>query len=296
MNQRTARRYGMSRAGIAGCVLMFALCTPSLTPAHLLPPNLSLYGPFTAGSVRCLRIIGTQTQRCFTRVLALQRDCTDHELAGQTCDTAQRDTQIAAAKQTAQDTVAATCLGGQLTELSFSSLEEAQADVARACGDQADAVMSMAYPPAVAAAPGAVHASTAECMAQTAAASHTLLRVSVRWRSRAFDRLATHFIVPSKKIALMARVDADIGAAVDALAAHVGDMCPLFNTVYGQNPLTFLTKLASRGDCIVSGAYVQSVVICPTPVCGNGIKETGEQCDDGNQVDNDACSNGCSLR
>ena len=31
---------------------------------------------------------------------------------------------------------------------------------------------------------------------------------------------------------------------------------------------------------------------CPS-VCGNGILETGEQCDDGNDVNNDTCSNQC---
>jgi len=31
-----------------------------------------------------------------------------------------------------------------------------------------------------------------------------------------------------------------------------------------------------------------------TPCCGNGIKEGGEQCDDGNQVDNDGCKNNCT--
>ena len=31
------------------------------------------------------------------------------------------------------------------------------------------------------------------------------------------------------------------------------------------------------------------------PVCGNGIVETGEQCDDGNDIDHDSCSNACTL-
>ncbi len=33
--------------------------------------------------------------------------------------------------------------------------------------------------------------------------------------------------------------------------------------------------------------------ITPTPVCGNGIPEFGEQCDDGNLIDDDCCSNAC---
>jgi len=33
----------------------------------------------------------------------------------------------------------------------------------------------------------------------------------------------------------------------------------------------------------------------PAPVCGNGIVESGEECDDGNQVDNDGCSNSCKI-
>jgi len=33
---------------------------------------------------------------------------------------------------------------------------------------------------------------------------------------------------------------------------------------------------------------------CPTTVCGNGILETGEQCDDGNTVNSDGCSSVCA--
>jgi len=32
-----------------------------------------------------------------------------------------------------------------------------------------------------------------------------------------------------------------------------------------------------------------------TPCCGNGVKETGEQCDDGNEVDGDSCKNNCTA-
>lgn len=33
---------------------------------------------------------------------------------------------------------------------------------------------------------------------------------------------------------------------------------------------------------------------CDEPICGNGIVETGELCDDGNKVDSDECANDCT--
>ena len=40
--------------------------------------------------------------------------------------------------------------------------------------------------------------------------------------------------------------------------------------------------------------HLHSVV--PTPTCGNGLRETGESCDDGNRGDHDFCSNLCAMR
>jgi cysteine-rich repeat protein len=34
---------------------------------------------------------------------------------------------------------------------------------------------------------------------------------------------------------------------------------------------------------------------CPTPVCGNGATELGEECDDGNLVDDDGCDTDCTI-
>ena len=33
----------------------------------------------------------------------------------------------------------------------------------------------------------------------------------------------------------------------------------------------------------------------PLPICGNSIVELGEECDDGNEVDDDGCTNACTL-
>lgn len=45
--------------------------------------------------------------------------------------------------------------------------------------------------------------------------------------------------------------------------------------------------------------YTEQLANCPggapTPVCGNGIVESGEQCDDGNLVSGDGCSSTCDI-
>ena len=45
-------------------------------------------------------------------------------------------------------------------------------------------------------------------------------------------------------------------------------------------------------------AQAPTVSACekPSPVCGNKIVESGEQCDDGNKNDNDTCSNKCQKQ
>lgn len=53
--------------------------------------------------------------------------------------------------------------------------------------------------------------------------------------------------------------------------------------------------MAIDGDgCCPPGANATTDDDC-APVCGNGILEPGEPCDDGNEIDTDACHNDCSF-
>ncbi len=48
-------------------------------------------------------------------------------------------------------------------------------------------------------------------------------------------------------------------------------------------------------DCTPEGIWACDTQECPAAVCGDGIVGGGEQCDDGNLVDDDECSNTCLL-
>lgn len=54
-----------------------------------------------------------------------------------------------------------------------------------------------------------------------------------------------------------------------------------------------ITSPANNDGCCPSGANANNDNDC-TPVCRNGVVEAGEQCDDGNNVDTDACKNNCT--
>ena len=67
-----------------------------------------------------------------------------------------------------------------------------------------------------------------------------------------------------------------------ALSNTVGNICTSFSCFGGTG----------RWTC--SGANALTCD-CDSQICGNGILEGGEQCDDGNRTDTDTCANNCEL-
>ena len=286
-----ARLRGAAALALLGCTLALA----SRAYAHGGPPDITFWGPFPSGTAHCLRMMGRKIQRCVHEVLALQHACMDAELAGQTCDQTLRDQQIAAVKLAARSVVSTDCTGGQLTELFFINPDDARTDISKSCTDQPDAVMSVAYAPALASGSSAApDEQTRDCLVQASASSRKLLRYIVHEKTRVLDLMATNVIGKAKKTALLARAADRVAAARQKLAQRLLDVCPNFAAMYGQSPSDVLTKLTPIGNCVVGAAYVQTSIACPLPVCGNGIKESGEQCDDGNTIDTDRCHNDCT--
>lgn len=55
------------------------------------------------------------------------------------------------------------------------------------------------------------------------------------------------------------------------------------------------TPLADGHACGTGGANVCSAGVCTSPLCGNGVRDFGEECDDGNKTNLDGCDSACNV-
>jgi cysteine-rich repeat protein len=77
-----------------------------------------------------------------------------------------------------------------------------------------------------------------------------------------------------------------------ATVKYTDDFGVPFLSIATVNSNTAMNELQNGTNCNRTGIYVYQINASP---CGNGIVQTGEQCDDGNTVDGDGCSSTCQL-
>ncbi|HVO26076.1 MAG TPA: hypothetical protein VMW56_20870 [Candidatus Margulisiibacteriota bacterium] len=120
--------------------------------------------------------------------------------------------------------------------------------------------------------------------------------LATRLHRHGLDTIVAKDLPPSRKIELLNRAAQRLQRAHDAAKQRLLATCDAasFTQVYGRSLDTFLDEMQQRADCVVGAAYGQAAITCPAPVCGNGIQETGEACDDGNSYDSDARHNNCT--
>ncbi|HSQ01543.1 MAG TPA: DUF4215 domain-containing protein [Candidatus Dormibacteraeota bacterium] len=61
----------------------------------------------------------------------------------------------------------------------------------------------------------------------------------------------------------------------------------------GRPARDLLATVATRADCVGGAFYIQDGVVCAPALCGNGVVEPNEDCDDGNTADGDSCPASC---
>ena len=62
-----------------------------------------------------------------------------------------------------------------------------------------------------------------------------------------------------------------------------------------KNKKIFLTTLILLSIILIIIFNSANISACTDPVCGNGLLETGEECDDGNLINDDGCSAQCEI-
>jgi cysteine-rich repeat protein len=250
-------------------------------------PDLQFWGPFSKRTLHCLRSLDQMAERCFRTALAARLECLRAQQGGASCDPA-TDARVGRAVAMIGEMVPRACLGGQLTELRFRDSADAIADVSRACGEQSAAVAGMLDVPGVESNPE----GTLQCASRAADASRRVLDRSLRLTTRALGKMARTFLIPAEKEGLLSQVAADVAQLGSELAGSLDQACGDFRERFGTDAAALLAAMVRRADCIVGAVYVQSRIVCRS-LCGDGVVEPGEQCDDGNLMDGDLCTGDC---
>jgi cysteine-rich repeat protein len=279
-------------AALAAALLMQLCSSPG--KAHQAPIPIAVWGGFVPPDVRCQRVISRTAAQCASTAWAASDACFQAQLNGNACDTRATQAAIDAAHGAALTVVEKACGQVDVASLGYSTMVDVDIDVDVFCQELQDAMVSAVYGPALRRGPlHAVDATTRACLNATTESSERLLQLAFRMRRRVLDRIANVRVGPSVKFALIKRSTMNIQRAQGLLQTRLAAACPDFAAVYGRSPAVFLTLVAQRADCLSGRTYVQDYVVCPESICGNGMQEHAEQCDDGNTAGGDGCSAVC---
>lgn len=276
---------------------LITLCAAT-ADAHRAPLPLAIWSDnFTAEQARCQRLIGYVAARCAMRAWTARDACLQAQTTGGNCDQQATSDAIAQAHADALNAVDSGCAPDDISALGFLLNLEAETDIDSACNALETAFASAVYGPALRAQSIVATAGSAvpSCLDVTAHAASKILAVALRLRRQTLNSIAFNHPLASQKLARMRRSTARISTVQSILQGEIQTSCSAtdFTALY-QRPINILmTDIAAQVDCVGGASYVQDAVVCPRPVCGNGIQETGEQCDDGNTVSGDGCSGTC---
>ena len=285
---------GRRRHTAVALALLVVVGMPTAAPAHNQPIPIDIWGPFLPGAQGCLRAISRAVHTCFDVALALEHGCNDALLRGESCDRETVDEAIDDAANATRVTLANSCTLGQLTELGYIGFFDAQSDLTSACVTQARAAISATYAPTRFGA-GTPSAAAVQCMVASAAYSRKVMRFLLERETPIMERIATRLMTVEEKKASVLRVERELSAARPRWAAGVLEACPDFATVYGRSAESFVRTLKQVTDCVLALNYVHTAIACINQVCGNGIPEGIEACDDGNSDNTDLCRTDCTA-
>ena len=294
------RQSHSGRSWVAGAAVL-VLILPSASPvfAHGLALPFAFWGNFSAPAAHCQRMLGDAATRCALETLQIRNSCLLSLLNGGPCESPDFLTFLLQGDRfDVIDRIDSECTTPQTQALGFLIKFEAETDLNVFCQAVDVAMVSAIYGPIQRGDIIRLPTPTEQrCIGAIAQVATRLLPFAFRTRRLALDRIANRQVDPNEK---QKQLD-DSAAKISRLQAHleatVALDCPDadFTSVYHRDVHTVLTAIAQRADCLSAAVYVQNGIVCPFSVCGNGVQEAGEQCDDGNLIDGDGCSSSCLV-
>ncbi|MBI3783415.1 MAG: hypothetical protein HY270_08430 [Deltaproteobacteria bacterium] len=267
--------------------------------AHGIALPFTFWGNFMSDAADCQRQLGLAANTCALKAISIRNDCFFSLLNGGACDS--QDTQnffVQQAHIAAVDQIDQQCTTPEARALGFLVKFEAQTDLDNFCRAVDDAFVTEVYGPLTVG--NGVHLPTAteqRCVGALALATLRILPSAFKTRRAALDLIAAHKMSPEAKTRVIDRSTVHIMQLQARLRDQMAETCTdaEFYAIYGRDVHSALSAMATRADCLAGSVYVQPAIVCPTPVCGNGMKEVGEECDDGNLAAADGCDQRCRL-
>ena len=263
--------------------------------AHGVRLPFARWGGFSSGAVLCQRVIARSAAHCASAAWTAQRACEEAKLAGQTCDQDAVDTMVETIRSNDLNAIDVSCTERQLIDLQYLGQFDMQADVVAFCRAwQRWATFTVYAAPEAA---GSLSAAQHSCVEAAADAVDALSQFAFRNRRQCMDRIAAVPLTAPNRPTLLSGAANRMTQAQPAVGGHLIARCGAapFAELYGRAPDDLVAAVAGQADCIGGRFYIQDAIVCPNPVCGNGILELGEDCDDGNTNDGDACPSMCML-
>ena len=250
------------------------------------------WGGFRTATVRCQRVLARAAAQCASAAWSVRRACESAELAGQSCDHDATDATIEAIRIRALNSIDQYCTERQAIDLQYLGSFDLQADVVNFCRALETALASAVYGPVEGATPSAGQRA---CVEAAAAAADGIAQFMFRNRRQCMDRIAAIPLTAPNRVGLLDTAAQRINQASAAAASKLATRCGAeqFADLYRRSPALFIEGVGTRADCLGGQFYIQNAVLCPPAVCGNGIIEPGEDCDDGNTADGDSCPATC---
>ena len=254
---------------------------------------------FSFRETLCQHKLAAGAAECGFKAWSIRRDCLLSRLDGGSCDEEASDEAIEQVRLSVfQGDISPSCASADLEVLLFADQQDVQLDVVTFCREFEAAALSLVFNPYLqAATTDTLEDGERQCIKAFARAATKDFSFTIRDRQNTLDRIANRRRSARIKNRNVSASDQRVADVSELLRKGLIKDCSEsdFQALYGFGTEQALDLATSRSACFADQVYPVLAYTCPAPLCGNGMREKGERCDDGNSDGGDGCSERCQL-